>query len=256
MKRMLMIFEFNSNVDKMLESALFLRTSYGLELVPIYIKDIKRTGIISPVSQGLAVNYNDIYITQQDEFEKSRIDMLKSKLKEYQFKEELNVEFGFLWDTVKEYLKEADILVFEKEQITTDRTFSILKNVYKPIIMLGENSLNSLNRIMISSDDGVKVNRSVYEFLNLFNQIKKFDIYSISVKESENRLLNYLKNKDIDANYFEFDGDGAEAKYFEKTKEYDMVIMGNLSRSYLFEKLTRRKGINIMEQVKATVFIG
>lgn len=253
MRRVLVVFELESDINKILKSGIYLKECFGFELIPLYIKDIKRTAITSPIGQGMAINCNETYLLQQDELENEKINQIKKALKDRNIENELICEFGFRWDIIKEYLKETDILMFEKERTITEKTLTILKNSYKPIIMVGEKALNSLDNIAISSDDGAKINKSAFEFLNIFSNIKRFILFTIGVKE--NRLLKYLESKGKEITHINFEGKQAEEEYFEKIKDMDLVVMGNLSRSYLFEKITGRKGITIMEKLNMAVFL-
>jgi hypothetical protein len=56
--------------------------------------------------------------------------------------------------------------------------------------------------------------------------------------------------------YENFDGEKAKERYLKKADEFDLLIMGNLSNSYLFEKMIGKKGLNIMEKSKTSIFIG
>ena len=42
----------------------------------------------------------------------------------------------------------------------------------------------------------------------------------------------------------------------EKINECDFFVMGNLSRSYFFEKIIGKNGIKLLEKSKTPIFIG
>ena len=42
----------------------------------------------------------------------------------------------------------------------------------------------------------------------------------------------------------------------KKVDGADLLIMGNLSRSYFFEKIIGKNGIKLLEKGKAPIFIG
>ena len=44
-------------------------------------------------------------------------------------------------------------------------------------------------------------------------------------------------------------------EFLKIAKEEDVLIMGNLSNSYIFEKITKKVGVKIMEDVETTLFI-
>ena len=48
---------------------------------------------------------------------------------------------------------------------------------------------------------------------------------------------------------------GESQEFLDICKEEDILIMGNLSNSYMFEKITKKLGVKIMEDVETTLFI-
>lgn len=167
----------------------------------------------------------------------------------------MEVDIGLVNEIVTEKMKECDTLLIGKNEVITERVVGILKGNYKSIILIGEKPLVSLEKVLIANDDGVKINRSCYQFTNLFTEVKKFDSFSINIDLEDNILLTYLKDKEkiVDhrvvktSNYDEI---------LERIGQYDFFIMGNLSRSYFFEKIIGKNGIKLLEKSKAPIFIG
>ncbi|MGL4897140.1 MAG: hypothetical protein ACRC31_01740, partial [Cetobacterium sp.] len=50
------------------------------------------------------------------------------------------------------------------------------------------------------------------------------------------------------------DGETAKEEYLNEVNNLDLLIMGNLSRGYFFEKITGKKGLNIMEKSQTSIF--
>jgi hypothetical protein len=45
-------------------------------------------------------------------------------------------------------------------------------------------------------------------------------------------------------------------EFFQRMNEFDFIIMGNLSKSFFFEKITKRMGVEIIEKAIKPIFIG
>lgn len=257
MKRVLVVFKEGCKKDVLIESAIFLRESFGYEILPLYIKDIRRDEIIPATMDGIIVNLGNNFFSQEREaLEDEDIKDLKDRFNKLKVKNDLNVEFGFPWDIIKEYLKLADLLIFEKGETLSETAITALKNQFKPFIMIGENPLKSFEKIGISTDDGVKINKSVFTFINNFNTVDNFIMLTLLYKMEENKLLKYLEDRGKKVDVKTYDGDDAKKEYLATINDLDILIMGNLSRSYLFEKITAKKGLSIMEKSKTSIFIG
>ncbi len=53
-----------------------------------------------------------------------------------------------------------------------------------------------MDKVIIANDDGVKVNRSCYQFTNLFPEVKEFTSFVINKEIEENHLIAYLEGKE------------------------------------------------------------
>ncbi|MGL4628995.1 hypothetical protein [Cetobacterium sp.] len=257
MKKVLVVFSEGSKKNILIDSAIFFKKRFGYKIVPLYIKDVRRDEILPATMDGMIVNLSNNSFTQErDALEEEEVKKLREKLESKGVKEPLNIEFGFPWDIIKEYMKCADLLMFEKGESLSESAITVLKNHFKPIIMVGEKGINSLEKVGISSDDGVKINKSVFSFINIFSEINSFSMYTLLYKIEENTLLKYLEEKGKKVEWKNFDGELAKEKYLEEINKLDLLIMGNLSVSYFFEKITGRKGLSIMEKSQASIFIG
>lgn len=257
MKKVLVVFEEWSKKNVLIDSAIFFKDNFGYEIVPLYIKDIRREDMIPPTMDGMIVNLNNNSFSEEREaLEELELKKLQEDIISKGIHSNLNVEFGFPWDVIKEYLKTVDLLMFEKGESLSDSAITVLKNYFKPVIMIGEKAITSLDNVAISSDDGVKINKSMFSFINILPEIKKFSMFSLFHKIEDNSLLRYLEEKEYKIKYENFDGDKAKDRYIEEINKFDLLIMGNLSNNYLIEKIIGKKGLNIMEKSKTSIFIG
>nr|WP_307774581.1 hypothetical protein [uncultured Cetobacterium sp.] len=257
MKKVLIVFSESSKKNVLIDSAIFFKEKLGYEIQPLYIKDVRRDEIIPATMDGMIVNLsNNSFSEERDALEAEELDRLKEKLRINGIKNELAIEFGFPWEIIKEYLKLADILMFEKGEILSEAAIAVLKNQFKPIILIGPKPITKLDNIAISTDDGVKINKSTNNFMNLFPEIKDFTMMTVLYELEENKLLSLMKSKNKEVIVKSFNEENAKEKFLNEVEKFDLLIMGNLSRSYFFEKITGKKGLNILEKSKVSIFIG
>ena len=257
MKKVLVVFGESSEKNVLIDSAIFFKEKFGYEIIPLYIRDVRRDEIIPATMDGMIVNLSNNSFTQErDALEEEEVSHLREKLKIREIDSELNIEFGFPWDIIKEYMKNADLLMFEKGEALSEAAITVLKNHFKPIIMVGSTAIKSFDKIGISSDDGVKINKSMFSFLNDFPDTNNFTMLTLQYEIEDNTLLKYLTGKGKSVEWKNFDGENAKVDYLNEVNNLDLLIMGNLSRGYFFEKITGKKGLNIMENSQTSIFIG
>lgn len=109
MKKVLVVFGEGSKKNVLIDSAIFFKEKFGYEIVPLYVKDVRRDEIIPATMDGMIVNLsNNSFSQERDAFEEEEVKHLQEKLKLRGINSVLNVEFGFPWDIIKEYMKLAD----------------------------------------------------------------------------------------------------------------------------------------------------
>ena len=142
MKKVLVVFGEGSKKNILIDSAIFFKEKFGYEIVPLYIKDVRRDEIIPATMDGMIVNLsNNSFSQERDAFEEEEVKHLREKLKIRGINSVLNIEFGFPWDIIKKYMKLADLLIFEKGEALSESAVTVLKNHFKPVIMLGEKAI-------------------------------------------------------------------------------------------------------------------
>lgn len=257
MKKVLVVFTEGSKKSILIDSAVFLKEKQGYEIIPLYIRDVRRDEIIPATMDGMIVNLsNNSFLEERDAMQQEDLDELKKQLQTKGINNTMNVEFGFPDEIIKDYLKLSDLLLFEKGESLSDLAVTLLKHPFKPMIMLGDKAITSFDKVAISSDDGVKVNKSTFAFLNAFPSVNKILLYSILHDSEKNNILEYLTGKNKSVEYKNFVGDeGNVESFLEEVNKLDLLIMGNLKKAYFFEKLIGKKGLEIMEKSKTAIFI-
>ncbi|MGL6168880.1 MAG: hypothetical protein ACRC0Y_11390 [Fusobacteriaceae bacterium] len=253
MKKVIVLLKNENDLDLIFKSYQNLKNNFGFEILPIYIKDVAYKTRISDtmITSGEAFKI-------LSELEDNFIKKVNLKLAQYRIKHELLILDGVGANEIKGYLKSADLLMLQQGIFLSDLLIDFLEMTFRPVIILRENVIN-FDNLAVVSNDGVKVNNSVYNFLNLFPQLncETFPVLTWNFKSDDHHLLELLKNKGYNSLVMSFSSkfDSIEDFYYAANKS-DLVIMGNLSRSFFFEKITNRTGLNLLENLKTSIFIG
>ena len=253
------------NRKNLIDSAIYLRDNFGFRIRPFHVRDVRKKEFLPNAVDGIMLEPMIAGINKEwNAFEEREIEKIKEELKENGIDAELEVSFGITPEVVIQELKKSDMLLIEKEERFTEDLIVLMKRFFKPIIVVRDKPLK-LDRIAIANDDGTKVNKSFQRFVNIFshvNEIKSFELVDSLVQEheddeeeeKENYLNAFMEGKGIKVDSVKILKSDSDA-FLQICKEEDVLIMGNLSNSYLYEKITKKVGIKIMEQAETTLFI-
>ncbi|MCQ8213116.1 hypothetical protein NON08_11450 [Cetobacterium somerae] len=249
MEKILVLFKYYNDARLAIENFKSLKKRFDFEILPLYVKELKVPTGVTFLSPSMTM---DILKEYEDEY----IEDLKNLLKKENIEEELVVEIGINKDIVQEYLKKVDCLMLEEVEYLDEDFLDILKISYKPVIVVNK-SVSKFEKIVIVSDDGVKINKSVNNFVRDFPQIKEVTLLSWNYKFEENNLLELLQRKGIKVKIEMLNQQfNTKDEFFEKMNKFDLIVMGNLSKSFFFERITKRMGIEIIEKAISPIFIG
>ncbi len=255
LRRVLILFGNELNTDNLLKTGKALSEKYQCEIKGLYVRDLRKHEIIPPSVEGLVVDPSSRYIVEEwEKFEKEQITVLEDKFKKYFHEKNLIVKDGVTPDTALEELKAFDLLVVGKGQrVSADLKF-ILKNHYKPIIIVSQEPIK-FDRVMVANDKSFKINKSFFKFMGIFEDVKEFDSYSVGLEDEEdNSFKEYLEGSDKIFRIKECQGDELEVLLGEAEK-HDILIMGDLTHSYIVEKITGHIGVKLIENLKIPIFI-
>lgn len=252
------------NRKNLIESAIYLRDNFGFEIRPFHVRDVRKKEFLPNAVDGIMLEPMLAGINKEwNAFEEKEIEKIKAELKENGIDNELEVSFGITPEVVIQELKKSDMLLIEKEERFTEDLIILMKRFYKPIIVVRDKPLK-LDKIAIANDDGTKVNKSFQRFINIFThveEIKSFELVDTEEvdeeeenENKENYLNSFMEGKGLKVESVKLLKSDSDA-FLQLCKEEDVLIMGNLSNSYLYEKLTKKVGIKIMEQAETTLFI-
>lgn len=250
-KRLLFIISDESEVEVALSFATSLKNKIkNIESHAVYVKDITKYEIVPTTINGLGMqNTSPLVTAEYQNIEDAFYEDIKERAKD-KFDKIYSV-VGDSVECVLEELKAYDALVVVKDNLLTNSMKSLLKEHYKPLIIL-DKQLREYNfdKILMLNDGGYEVNRSIFAYFNFFGE-HNIDVLRVNV-EDQNRLTERFGNI---CNVIDESGD-VEKIILEYIKKYDLIVMGNLTYSLIFEKITGHIGLSIIEKSKNPLFIG
>lgn len=248
--------------DNLIESAIYLRDNFNFKIRPLHVRDVRKKEFIPTSMDGIMLEPMIVGVNDEwNRYEEKEIEKIKEQLSNKGIQADLEIKFGITSEIILEELKKSDMLLIEKEEKFSEDLIAVLKRFFKPIIVVRDKVLK-LDKVAISNDDGTKVNKSFQRFVNIFNHIKEITSLELldlkkknsKVENNENYLNEFIKSKNINLISEQISKDNYE-KFLKISKEQDVLIMGNLNNSYMFEKITKKVGLKIMEEVETTLFI-
>jgi len=254
LRRVLILFGNELNTEHLLESGRVLRERYNCEVKGLYVKDIRKHEIIPPSVEGLVIDPSSRYIVEEwERFEDEQIEKLKEKLGPVTA-EDLIIREGITPDTALEELKAYDLLLVGKGARASADLKELLKYHYKPLIIVGDKPIN-FDCVLVANDKSFRINKSFFRFMSIFEDINEFGSISVGEDlEEDNSFKEYLKGSQKVINEKEVEGD--EFKEIQKEAENcGILVMGDLTHSYLLEKITGHAGVKLIENIKIPIFM-
>jgi len=254
LRRVLILFGNELNTKQLLETGQALKNRYNCEVKALYVKDVRKHEIIPPSVEGLVIDPSSRYIVEEwDRFENEQIEKLKENLKGFAT-DDIIIREGVTPDTALEEMKAYDLLVVGKGTRISADLKELLKYHYKPLLIIGDKPIN-LNCVLLANDKSFRINKSFFRFMSIFTDVNEFGSISVGLHEEEdNSLKEYLKGTGKFITEKEVNGD--EFEEIEKEAENcGTLIMGDLTHSYILEKITGHAGVKLIENIKIPIFI-
>ncbi len=257
LNRILILFGSEADKTNLLKTGKHLGNKYGAQVCGLYIKDIRKYEVLPPTVEGLVVDNSANYLIREwEKTEDSYVKEVEKVFKEFFPEGDLIVEEGITQEIVQEKLLGFDLVVLEKGKRITANQKELLSNHYKPILLIPEKNTMKVEKVMIANDKGERANKSVFSFMSLFEKLNDFTSISVNLEEeTDEEFLNYMKLIGKKIVSFELKGKPLDV-ISEKTKEYDILIMGDLKHSFLLERLTGDTGLKLLENIDIPIFIG
>ncbi|WP_319372081.1 hypothetical protein [uncultured Ilyobacter sp.] len=226
----------------------------NVEIVGVYIQPG-----IEEYSYGAGVDYDikggkidhELKIKKAMETEEKIKEKFLSLFENYKFYSKT----GDMSEVFLNELKLFDLAIISKTDKINHNLKEILKKHHKPIILVPDLDKFSLDKILIADDQGLEVNKSVFDFINAFEKVKEFKAITVNIsQESVKDLTFYLEKIEKKIEYI-FEEGPVDEIILDCAKEFDMLVLGNLKHSFLVEKLIGEAGVKIIEKIKKPVFI-
>lgn len=254
LKRVLVAFENSNEVDQVVNYAQMLSSNYQCQVVGIYIKDIRKYEVVPPMAEGMIIDSSNSFAMREwDILEEKKSQDIKKLFKEKIPNGEFIIEEGIGVDNIIQKMRAFDLLIVPKSEYINSNLKYLLKFHVKPIIIVPKLEKYSLDKILLLDDKGMRANGAIFNFFNIFTDIKKIDSLSIGLENKEEKLVEeYFKLKEIEiTEHIEENLDNLK----EYEKEYNLFIMGNLRYNFLLEKLIGKFGVKLLENSRVPIFI-
>lgn len=254
MKKILVAFGNGFYETNLIKSAKFLRDSLNMSVDFIFVKDLLKdekmiVGLEPMYTTKSSANFNDIL-----DIENKRMLEIDNSIKKLNFNKVETIS-GVFTDVINKEMKKYDMLMIDKDISLNDGLLNVLKTHYKPVILIGTKALENLDNITLANDRGLKINKSVYEFINNFTDVKTFTSITIENQQKANdkSTIKYLKEKNYEVKSIIIQNLEDGISTFNNS---DLTVMGNLSKTFFIEKIIGKNGLKLLEQLENPIFIG
>ncbi len=226
----------------------------NVEIVGVYIQPA-----IEEYSYGAGVDYDirggkidhELKIKKAMETEERIKEKFLSLFQNYKFYS----KNGDMSEVFLNELKLFDLAIVSKTDKINHNLKEILKKHHKPIILVPDLDRYSLDKILIADNQGLEVNKSVFDFINAFKKVNEFKAITVNIsQEAVKDLTFYLEKIEKKIEYI-FEEGPVDEIILDCAKEFDMLVLGNLKHLFLVEKLIGEAGVKIIEKIKKPVFI-
>lgn len=155
-----------------------------------------------------------------------------------------------------EELKFFDLAILAKSNELNHEEKKLLNTHHKPIILVPELENYSLDKTMLADDQKIGANKALFNFMEIFSKTTEFTAITVNGDQKiDTKELEVYMEKIGKKIKKEFLNGEVHEIILECSKNYDLIIMGDLKHSIMLEKTIREPGIKIMESVKKPVFV-
>lgn len=254
MRKALILFGNEIERDSLIETAIYLKRKLGFALETLYVRDVEKERPLSTPDGMVMAGRMPLMLKDWNDVERVEIEAIESQFVKSGLKEKLIFDMGTILEVATRHMKKCDMLVVGKNEVMSDSTLSLIKYNYKTILLVGNTPFNSLDNIIFGNDNGVKIDKSIFSFIHLFNEVINFNSITINKDDKDfgNDIIEYLEQNNKKVTKIVCSNDD----YMENINKSNLFIMGNLSRSYFIERIVGKNGIKLLENTKAPIFIG
>lgn len=248
LKKALFLVSSENEIETLIEFGKKFKEKYNVEIDALYVKDILKYEIFPITIEGIGVNIGANYAFKEyRELEEKSFKTVKDKM---------NSEFSRVYakdgetiETALNELKKYDMIVAVKNEKISPYLKELLRSNFKPLIILPNIKEFNFNKLLLLDDGAYNANKTLYTFFYMFGE-QKVDVLKVNVDTEDELKERFGENYNIILK----EGDPFKI-IMEESENYDFVLMGDLRFTIMVEKITRKLGVRLLENLKKPIFI-
>ena len=249
LKRALFLVTNESEIDALCKFSKAISQKYDVETHVLYVEDVLKYEVYPSTINGVGLNVGLNYSYQEYiSIESKNYKTIKEKIEKYFTK--VYSRDGETVEIALEELKKYDFLVVVKNDKVSANLKELLRSSYKPLIILPLNIDEAkMDKLVLLDDGAYNANKTLFTYFNIFGE-QKIDVLKVNVDEED-----FLKER-FGNNYNVIKKEGVPFKIImEESKNYDVVLMGDLRYTVMVERITRKLGVKLLENLEKVIFI-
>ena len=249
LKRALFLVTNESEIDALCKFSKAISQKYDVETHVLYVEDVLKYEVYPSTINGVGLNVGLNYSYQEYiNIESKNYKTIKEKIEKYFTK--VYSRDGETVEIALEELKKYDFLVVVKNDKVSSNLKELLRSSYKPSIILPLNIDEAkMDKLVLLDDGAYNANKTLFTYFNIFGE-KNIDVLKFNVDEED-----FLKER-FGNNYNVIKKEGVPFKIImEESKNYDVVLMGDLRYTVMVERITRKLGVKLLENLEKVIFI-
>ena len=255
LNRVLVQFTVEDEVEYLARFIDVLKNRYkGIDICGLYVRNTDE--YLKYNSAMYSDAYYQDFLNVWKTIEDKKEEKVREEFKKYYPGCEFISDTGYTDSIVLNHLRLFDLLVLAKQKFIGHEIKALLSAHHKPLIIVPSKENYSMDKILMADDERLEVNKSLFNFMYLFEDIREFDALGINIdKEKHLDLGRYMEKVGKRINY-EYQTGHVVEKLLEYSVKYGMIIIGDLKHSFLMERIAGKTGLKFLEKTEVPLFIG
>ncbi len=251
LKRALFLVSAENEVEPLVEFAKVFKKRYNVKVDAVYVKDILKYDVFPVTVEGIGINLGTNFAYKEfRNIENKTFEKIKGRLEE-EFSKVYTKE-GESAEVALEELKKYDLMVTVKNEKISPYMKELLRSIYKPLIVLPNRKDFKIENLLLLDDGAYNANKTLFTFFYMFDE-QKVNVLRVNVEADES---NEKLSERFGDNYNLILKEGDTFKtIMEESKNYDLVLMGDLRYTVMVERITGKLGIRLLENLNVPIFI-
>ena len=251
LKRALFLVSAENEVEPLVEFAKVFKKRYNVKVDAVYMKDILKYDVFPVTVEGIGINLGTNFAYKEfRNIENKTFEKIKGRLEE-EFSKVYTKE-GESAEVALEELKKYDLMVTVKNEKISPYMKELLRSIYKPLIVLPNRKDFKIENLLLLDDGAYNANKTLFTFFYMFDE-QKVNVLRVNVEADES---NEKLSERFGDNYNLILKEGDTFKtIMEESKNYDLVLMGDLRYTVMVERITGKLGIRLLENLDVPIFI-